>query len=409
MSRRLIIVLAAAAMLAPPPAASAQKSVAELLGRMAAAEGQPKSYLEESMLYGYVENTAVWNLGRTGHDDVNELRFYDHDAGYTFNAGEISLKKDPSERRRLGYGVVVTGGVDSQKNHALGIFRDRDDQAPLFRNTPKYDLVEAYASHLVPVGHGLTLKAGKWGTLIGYELYESPRNLNVSRSFLYTLGTPYTHTGLLVTYPLTQWLSVTAGFTNGWDNADNNNGYLRPIGSFAFAPSDKVSAIVSYLFGPEQNRNQMRGHHVNNRFVVDTTIVYTGIERVTLAINFDFAGEENDPALVAIPGRKNTDSRWGGVAGYVGYDWTKLLRTVLRLEYFADPHGVRSSETSTPGTNVDLFEATATLEYKIWRGLMGRIEYRHDQANRDAFAVRGGRPTSHEQNTLSVALYFVLP
>jgi hypothetical protein len=410
MSRRSIVVVGALALIAWRPApALAQKSVAELLGRQAAPEGQPKRYLEEVMLYGYVENSYVWNLGRTGHGNVNELRFYDHDAGYAFNAAELSLKKDPSERYRLGYGAVVTGGVDSQKNHSLGIFRDRDDQAPLFRNTPQYDLVEAYASYLVPVGNGLTLKAGKWGTLIGYELYESPKSLNFSRSFLYTLGTPYTHTGLLATYPVTKWFSATAGFTNGWDNVDNNNGHLRPIGSFAFTPSDKLSAIVGYLFGPEQNRNQMRGHDVNNRFVVDTTIVYTGIERVTLAVNFDFAGEENDPALVAIPGRKNTDSRWGGVAGYVGYDWTKLLRTVLRLEYFADPQGVRSSETSMPGTNVDLFEATATLEYKIWRGLMGRLEYRRDQANRNAFAVRGGRPTSHEQNTLSVALYCVFP
>src|SRR3989442_15889189 len=87
----------------------------------------------------------------------------------------------------------------------------------------------------------------------------------------YTLGTPYFHTGLLATYPVTKWFGVTAGFTNGWDNADNNNGHLRPIGSFAFTPNDKLSVTVSWLAGPEQNRDQMRGG-VNNRWVVDTTI-----------------------------------------------------------------------------------------------------------------------------------------
>jgi len=71
------------------------------------------------------------------------------------------------------------------------------------------------------------------------------------------------------------------GFTNGWDNADNNNGYPRPIGSFAFTPNDKLSATVNYLFGPEQNRDQMRGKDINNRWIVDTTILYTGIDRVT--------------------------------------------------------------------------------------------------------------------------------
>lgn len=69
----------------------------------------------------------MWNLGN---------------AGYTFNAAELSVKKDPSERYRLGYGVVVTAGEDSQKNHSLGVFRDSDDRFP-FRNTPKYDLPEA--------------------------------------------------------------------------------------------------------------------------------------------------------------------------------------------------------------------------------------------------------------------------
>ncbi len=390
-----------------PAVAHAQRSVADLLGRPATPDGEAKTYLEELTLYSYIENSFVGNLRTAGRGDVNELRFYDHDAGYTFNAAELSLKKDPSERYRLGYGVVLTAGVDSQKNHSLGMFRDRDDQGPFFRNTEKVDLPEAYASFLVPVGNGLTLKAGKWATLIGYEGYEGPKNLNFSRDFLYTLGTPYTHTGALATYPLAKWLTVTLGFTNGWDNADNNNGYLRAIGQVAFTPSDKFSITTSFHVGPEQNRSQMRDG-VNNRWIVDTTILYTGVDKLTLAANFDFAGEQNDPALVALGTRRDNDSRWGGIAGYVAYDWTKALRTVLRAEYFGDPQGVRSSETITPGHNVDLVSLTATVEYKIWRGLVGRLEYRHDEANRKAFSLQnhGLTPTSHAQDTMTAALYY---
>ncbi|HKX01748.1 MAG TPA: hypothetical protein VJX71_04560, partial [Methylomirabilota bacterium] len=116
-------------LLLAPGAARAQQSVADLLGRPATPEGEAKSYLEELMLYSYIENSFVGNLRTAGRGNVNELRFYDHDNGYTFNAAEFSVKKDPSERYRLGYGVVVTAGLDSQKNHSLGIFRDRDDQA----------------------------------------------------------------------------------------------------------------------------------------------------------------------------------------------------------------------------------------------------------------------------------------
>jgi hypothetical protein len=410
MVQRLTVLVCVATLVVAASArlASAQKSVGEVLGQSATPEGQPKSYLEELMLFSYIENSFVANLSQAGRGGVNELRFYDHAGGYTFNAAEMSVKKDPSERYRLGYGAVITAGIDSQKNHSLGIFRDADDGAPLYRNTEKFDLVEAYASYLIPLGSGLTIKAGKWATLIGYEVYESPKNLNFSRSFLYTLGTPYTNTGALATYQFAQWFAATVGLTMGWDNSDNNNGYVRPTGSFAFTPIDKLSATVNFLVGPEQNRNQMH-NQVNNRWIVDTTIQYTGIDKVTLAVNFDFAGEENDPALVALGTRKDNDSRWGGIAGYVGYDWTQALRTVVRLEYFSDPQGVRSSETIIPGHNVDLWEVTATVEYKIWRGLVGRLEYRHDEANRKAFSLQnhGLTPTSHAQDTISFDLYYL--
>jgi hypothetical protein len=397
----------AVSLLAASDSGLAQQSVADLLGRPAAPEGQPKSYLEELTLYSYIENSFVWNMGKVGRGDVNELRFYDHDNGYTFNAAELSLKKDPSERYRLGYGVVITAGLDSQKNHSLGIFRDRDDQAPLFKHTEKFDLPEAYASYLVPVGNGLTLKAGKWATLIGYEGYEGPKNLNFSRDFLYTIGTPYTHTGALATYPFLKWLTVTLGFTNGWDSADNNNGYLRAIGQVEFTPSDKFSITTSFHVGPEQNRNQMH-NGVNDRWIVDTSILYTGIDKLTLVTNFDFAGERNDPALVALGTRTNNNSRWGGIAAYAAYAWTKALRTVLRAEYFSDPQAVRSSETVAPGHNVDLVSLTATIEYKIWRGLVGRLEYRHDEANRKAFSLQnhGLTPTSHAQDTFTTAVSY---
>jgi len=401
--------LCLAGLLAISPApALAQKSVADVLGRPASPEDQPKSYLEELMLYSYIENSYVANLRDAGRGGVNELRFYDHAGGYTFNAAELSLKKDPSERYRLGYGAVITAGIDSQKNHSLGIFRDLDDGAPLFRNTEKFDLPEAYVSYLVPLGSGLTLKAGKWATLIGYEVYEGPKNLNFSRSFLYTLGTPYTNTGGLLSYQFTPWFGATVGLTQGWDNSDNNNGYVRPTGSFVFTPIDKLSATVNFLVGPEQNRNQMHGS-VNNRWIVDTTILYTGINKVTLAVNFDFAGEENDPALVALGTRQDHNSRWGGIAAYAAYDWTSALRTALRAEYFSDPQGVRSSETISPGHNVDLWEITLTVEYKIWRGLVGRVEYRHDEANRKAFSLQnhGLTPTSHAQDTISFDLYYL--
>ena len=70
---------------------------------------------------------------------------------------------------------------------------------------------------------GSPLKAGKFVTLLGYEVIESPNNLNFSRGYLFTLAIPLTHTGGLASYTFTDWFSMTAGVVLGWDDSKNVN------------------------------------------------------------------------------------------------------------------------------------------------------------------------------------------
>ena len=95
---------------------------------------------------------------------------------------------------------------------------------------------------------------------------------------------------------------------------------------------------------------------------------------------------------------------WRGIAGYASYQWTNAIRTALRLDYFKDADGVRNGIRS-PGEALNLWETTLTFEYKIWRGFMTRLEYRHDQADHQVFHVRnpGPAPTSRSQDTMNLA------
>ena len=86
------------------------------------------------------------------------------------------------------------------------------------------------------MGNGLTLKAGKFATLIGYEVNESPNNLNFSRDYPYTLAIPLTHTVGLASYMFTDWFNMTAGVVLGWDDSKNVNDVLSYTGQFAFTP-----------------------------------------------------------------------------------------------------------------------------------------------------------------------------
>jgi hypothetical protein len=367
-------------------------------------ETKPKTLWEENILFAYIENSLVWNMGRSGRGHTNnELRFYDNEDGHTFNIAEFSIKKDPSERYPFGYGLVLTSGIDSQKNHAIGIFRDDDDTFP-FRNTAKVDLQEAYASYLIPIGSGLTVKAGKFVTLLGYEVIESPNNLNFSRSFLFSFSIPLTHVGGLLSYSPLPWLSITAGPVVGWDVADDNNSRMSVMGQFAVTAVKDLALTFNWITGPEQF-----GENGNPRTVLDFVAAYTGLKNLTLALNVDYGWEYNEAALAASGTRSNNDASWWGGAAYAAYDWTEKLRTAVRLEYFQDTAGVRTLAAATgAGTRVALWDVTATIQYKIWKGLVGRLEYRHDNANEKVFAIRapGYVPTGKSQDTMTLALYY---
>ena len=365
------------------------------------AEEKAKTFWEENTLFAYIENSYVWNLGNTSRGRVNDLRYYDFDAGYTFNIAELSIKKDPSERYPFGYGLVLTAGIDSQKNHALGIFRGDDDQFA-FRNTPAFDLQEAYGSYKFPLGSGLTLKAGKFVTLLGYEVIEAPNNLNFSRGYLFTFSTPFTHVGALATYAPLDWLSLTAGTVVGWDVARDNNSAMSFTGQIALTPLKDFTLNLNWITGPEQNHQD-----TNLRTVLDFVAIYTGIKKLTLAANIDIGWEYDEPSLVATRS-SNTTATWQAYAGYVAYDWTEALRTALRGEIFHDADGARTHAAGI-GSPVTLYGITATAQYKIWKGLMGRVEYRHDQASRKAFAATGDGtvPTSRAQDTITIVLDYL--
>lgn len=359
---------------------------------------KPKTFLDEVTLFAYLENSYVGNLRGNGRGNVNELRIFDLDGGYTFNMAEFSIKKDPSDAHPFGFGLVVAGGEDARKIHALGIFRGNDDVYP-FRDTTPIDLIQAYAAYKIPLGSGLTIKAGKFVTLLGYEVIESPSNLNFSRSFLFGFAIPFTHVGALLSYSFGDWLTVTAGPVVGWDVAKDNNSAMSVMGQVALTPTKDLSAALTWITGPEQTDN----NH-NNRTVLDWTLNYTGIKNLTLGANVDYGWEYKEPSLVAA-GLSDTTATWWGLAGYAAYDWTEKLRTAFRWEYFGDSHSVRTA-VHVPGLKTTLWEATATVQHNIWKGLVGRLEYRHDEANERVFKVTNTGPTAKNQDTLSVSLYY---
>jgi len=367
-------------------------------------EEKPKTYWEEHRLFAYIENSYTFNLTGAGRGGTNELRLYDYDEGYTFNMAQFSIKKDPTWKYWWGYGLVVTAGIDSQKNHSLGIFRDSDDTFP-FRNTKKYDLQEAYVSAVLPIGSGLILKGGKFVTLLGYEYIESPNNLNFSRGYLFSYSIPLTHTGGVMSYIFNEQFNMTAGVVLGWDNSRDNNDGVSFTGQFATTPIKDLTANLSWIVGPEQNDNK-----ANQRAVLDLVLTYVGFKQTTLGLNVDYGFENDEAFLTSLGTRQNTDATWWGVAGYLAYDFTDWFRLAFRQEFFQDQSGARTGF----GNRVNYWTSTLTAQFKIWKGLVGRLEYRHDAADEKVYKARTTRPDasggvvaqSKSLDTISLSLYY---
>ena len=141
------------------------------------------------------------------------------------------------------------------------------------------------------------------------------------------------------------------------------------------------------------------------RTLLNPTANYTGISKLTLGAEGLYGWEHHEGFLRLIETRQDSDATWWGWAGYVAYDFTERLRGAVRLERFVDPQGARTQT----GKKVSLYDVTATVQYRIWRGLVGRLEYRHDSANTKVFKVRapGLVPTSTAQDTITVNLYYL--
>src|SRR5205085_3196495 len=113
----------------------------------------------------------------------------------------------------------------------------------------QYDLTQAYVDIFVPVGNGLTVRVGKFVTLMGNETIApiatvtgSSGNALYSHSYNFGFGIPFTHTGVLATYAIGDKLTVNGGFSRGWEQSTNdNNGAIDVLGGVAYTLSDEVS------------------------------------------------------------------------------------------------------------------------------------------------------------------------
>jgi hypothetical protein len=249
---------------------------------------------------------------------------------------------------------------------------------------------QAFVTATVPVGRGLLVDIGKFGTPVGLEDNEALQNWNYSRSLLYLLAEPSYHAGLRLTYALADTLAVSLFWVNGWDtNVLDGNG-MRGVGAaVSWKPVPELELVADTMDGPERAPTRLSDPAVAFRSELDAYARYQLTESVALAWTGDWGRDGAEGGVV-----------WWGVGGYCRVEPLDWLAGSVRAEHYSDDDGF------TSGAKQRLEEITATAELRGKVSVVrwvGRLEGRRDVSDVPFFVAGASTRLTHQQ-TLGVSL-----
>ncbi len=209
---------------------------------------------------------------------------------------------------------------------------------------------------------------------------------------------PFTHTGVLGEYKLSDEWQIDAGITRGWNQTmRDNNGSPDILAGVTYTPqgSDEMKKwkfILNLSEGPQATKDNSDWWTV-----LDFQAIYTVDPKLSLVANIDYGDAPHATA--------GGTAQWYGVAGYAAYILNDYVTTNVRAEWYGDT----KSFTLGPGGQANLYELTVNAQIKpfpthsIGQFFVVRPELRLDYAEHAFF--NGG--TKNSQFTFGIDAYFM--
>jgi hypothetical protein len=361
--------------MAPKPAASATPA--------ATPAPSPSPTPREWVTTGFADGSYSTTVGKADSfqfaNGGNSRVFDTVDKTPMFNSLNLQLIKNGT----IGGKVEVTVGDDA---NVLASWPTA--------NFHSIDITNAYLSG---TAGNFNLIVGKFSTLAGAEVIESPNNLNFSRSILFGYAVPFTHTGARLTWTATSALSVIAGVNNGWDNTKGNGTGGKTIeGGLAYTNKNLTVTTQGYS-GTEMTAYGYHDDIIDNngipnnwsgilgkRKLIDAVATYKFGPVITASANYDSGSQGS--VLDNPMGFPTVGASWHGEAGYVSAALTSNFTLSARAETFSDPQGYRTGYGQT------WREATLTAQYNATPSLILRLEGRADGSTTQPWLDASGMP-----------------
>lgn len=311
-----------------------------------------------------------WHYG--GFADFGYLLDFNHPAndifrsrGTTWHVDDVHLnmaaayiKKDPTDQSRWGTQLTVQGGKDSQ----IFGFSATAPNLPGYRGLRHLGL--ANVSYLAPVGKGLTLQGGIFGSLIGYDSLYARDNFEYTRPWGADF-TPYLMMGVNASYPFNEKLTAALFVINGYWHLADANSVPSSGGQLAYKVSPLVNLKETVLWGPHQSDTSFKYW----RYLTDT-IVERKADRLTTAFEYIYSAER-----VSSAGSPHALM----MSAQLPIHWVmyKQWSATVRPEVFWDRDGRWTLSRQT------VKAVTTTLEYRVpyrQTNTILRLEYRYDDS-----------------------------
>jgi len=350
--------------------------------------------------YGYNFNNPI---GR-----VNALRAYDVlSNNISMNQADVVFERATDANGGRPFGMRV----DLQFGQATDTLQGNPANEPrpqIYRN-----IFQAYGTYVAPIGKGLTLDFGKWGSSIGIEGNYTKDQINYSRAYWFNF-LPFYHMGVRAAYKVNDQLTLNYWIVNGTNQTEATNGFKDELFGFTATPRKTVTWNFNYYIGQEHPDRTpvaangpipvqpglsfaaIRPAPNGKLHIFDSYVSWQATPKLTLALEGDYVIQRD--WANASPGRSSAPSHTIGGATYFRYQFTPKIAAGGRAEYLSDRGGLFSGITQA------LKETTATFDYKLAEGFLMRYEWRLDFSNQPSFFTDKQGVLSKEQQTATVGI-----
>ena len=196
---------------------------------------------------GFIQTTFTENFGNdpdagqgTGVAQTLCQFNCDHDS-FELPAVKLELGKAADEPGTAGFQLDLLWGENAG---ILGGFTGTAGDA----SDNWSHVQEAYVSYNY---NGTEIKAGKFETLLGWEVIDAPYNYNITHGILFTFAIPLTHTGLLASGSVNEQVGWAAGITNGFNNVTDTNNNKGVLGQVNYDNGDGFFSSLSAYYGSD--------------------------------------------------------------------------------------------------------------------------------------------------------------